>query len=243
MTLDKLLAALFGHSFTVDERADGILLGEGRLSSAQPLTLIGIVNGMPLGVEGALALAHRVLSVIRSGQRQPILVLIDSDSQRMSRRDELLGLNEYLAHLAKALRLADVSGFPTLSLLYGGGAAGAFVATALATRALVALPSANPMVMDLPSMSRVTKLPLEALQRMGSHSPVFAPGLANMQSMGAINETWEADADLPAQLSSLLLRLGDLSEDRRDRAGQQCGGRKQAARIAAEVMRQASHRD
>ena len=243
MTLDELLASLFARSFTVDERPDGILLGEVRLSSAQPLTLIGVVNGMPLGVEGALALAHRVLSVIRSGQRQPILVLIDSDSQRMSRRDELLGLNECLAHLAKSLRLADMAGFPTVSLLYGGGAAGAFVATALATRALVALPSAKPMVMDLPSMSRVTKLPLEVLQRMGSHSSVFAPGLPNMQSMGAINETWDANSDLSGQLSKLLLRIGELGEDQRDRAGAQCGGRKLAARIAAEVMRQALHRD
>jgi malonate decarboxylase gamma subunit len=239
MTLDELLHSLFGHSFTVDERADGVLLGEARLAHSQPLTLIGVVKAMPLGVEGSLTLAHRILAAIRSDQRQPILVLIDSDSQRMSRRDELLGLNEYLSHLAKCLMLADRYGFPTISLLYGGGAAGAFVATALATRALVALPGAHPAVMDLPSMSRVTKLPLEVLQRMSTNTPVFAPGLANMQLTGAITEVWDPKGDLPGQLSALLQRMSELPEDGRDRAGDERGGRKLAARIAAEVMRQA----
>jgi malonate decarboxylase gamma subunit len=242
MTLDEVLRSLFGDSFTVDERPDGVLLGEARAGS-QPLTLLGIVNAMPLGVEGALTLAHRVLAAIRGAQRQPILVLIDSDSQRMSRRDELLGLNEYLAHLAKCLMLADRAGIATISLLYGSGAAGAFVATALATRALVALPDANPAVMDLPAMARVTKLPLELLQRMGRSTAVFAPGLANMQLTGAVTEVWDPQHGLSAQLTALLRRIGELPEDARDRAGEQRGGRKLAAHIAAEVMRQASRRD
>ncbi|HWW21083.1 MAG TPA: biotin-independent malonate decarboxylase subunit gamma [Steroidobacteraceae bacterium] len=243
MSLDELLRALFGHSFTVDERADGVLLGEARLAPAQALTLIGVVNAMPLGVEGALTLAHRILAAVRSGQRQPILVLIDSGSQRMSRRDELLGLNEYLAHLAKCLMLADRCGFPTISLLYGGGAAGAFVATALATRALVALPGANPAVMDLPSISRVTKLALQVLQRIGASTPVFAPGLTNMQLTGAITEVWDPHADLPGELSALLRRMSELPEDARDRAGEQYGGRKLSARVAEAVRQQAGRRD
>ena len=84
----------------------------------------------------------------------PILVLVDSDSQRMSKRDELLGLNEFLAHLAKSLIYADMHGRPTIGLLYGHSAAGAFLATALATRVLVELPGADPAVMDLPSMAQ-----------------------------------------------------------------------------------------
>jgi malonate decarboxylase gamma subunit len=161
----------------------------------------------------------------------------------MSRRDELLGLNQFLAHLAKTVALADHCGFPTIALLYGGGAAGAFVATALATRALVALPGADPMVMDLPSMSRVTKLPLEVLQRMSTDTTVFAPGLANMQAMGAVTETWDCSRSLAAQLSALLQRFSELPEDARDREGEARGGRRQAATIAQEVMRQALRRD
>ncbi len=81
-----------------------------------------------------------MLATIRRGGETPILVLVDGDSQRMSKRDELLGLNECLAHLAKCLLHADALGHPTIGLLYGHAAAGAFIATALATRTLVALP-------------------------------------------------------------------------------------------------------
>jgi malonate decarboxylase gamma subunit len=242
MTLDEILPSLFGTFFTVDERQDGVLLGEGRLGPSDSVALVGMVNGMPLGVEAAQALAHRILALMRSGQRQPILMLVDSDSQRMSRRDELLGLNEYLAHLAKCLWLADRSGFPTISLLYGGGAAGAFVVTALATRALVALRGAHPVVMDLPSVSRVTKLPIEALQRMSSSTPVFAPGLATMKLMGAINEIWDPQRPLREPLLSLLQRFGELPEDQRDRVAARVGGRLKAASVADQVLQQAMHR-
>jgi malonate decarboxylase gamma subunit len=243
MTLDEALNALFGAAYTVDVRPDGTLFGEARLSSSQAVSLLGVVNEMPLGVEGALALAHRVLALIRSGERVPIVMLIDSGSQRMSRRDELLGINEYLAHLAKALWFADASGIFTLTVLYGGGAAGAFVATALATRALVALPDAHPAVMDLPSIARVTKLPLEQLQRMSASTPVFAPGLANMQRMGAVTEIWEVGEGIAAQLPGLLKQLSELPIDERDRLGAMRGGRMKAAAIAEQVMREARRRD
>jgi malonate decarboxylase gamma subunit len=160
----------------------------------------------------------------------------------MSRRDELLGLNEYLAHLSKALLLADRSGLPTLALLYGGGAAGALVATALAARVLVALPGAHPAVMDLPSISRVTKLTLETLQRMSVDTPVFAPGLANLERMGAICETW-TQLNLATQFASLLQRYSQLAQDGRDREGERRGGRMRAADIAQQVMQQALRRD
>ena len=239
MTLDEVLKALFGTTFTVDVRADGTLFGEVRLTPTQSAALIGVVQGAPLGVEGALALAHRVLTLIRAGQRQPIFVLIDSDSQRMSQRDELLGLNEYLSHLAKVLWQADRSGFPTITLLYGGGAAGAFVTTALSTRALIVLPGAHPAVMDLGSIARVTKLPVDLLQKMGERTPVFAPGIANIELMGAVTESWGAESNLPERVLSLLQRFGELPEDGRDQRGRECGGRTLAAGIAEQVMRAA----
>ena len=64
-------------------------------------------------------MSGHVLDVHRADGSGPILVLVDSDSQRMSKRDELLGLNEFLAHLAKCLIYADMHGRPTIGLLYG----------------------------------------------------------------------------------------------------------------------------
>ncbi|SFI10820.1 biotin-independent malonate decarboxylase, gamma subunit [Bradyrhizobium sp. Gha] len=93
-------------------------------------------------------------------------------------------LSEYLSHLAKTLLLAEAEGHRTIGLLYGGSAAGAFIVTALATGTLVALPGAHPSVMDLPSMARVTKLPIEVIKAKAEATPVFAPGLDNMVMSG-----------------------------------------------------------
>ncbi len=148
MTLDNILASLFpdGHDVKNDH---GVVFGSGRLRSGGRALVIGIADRTAVGVDEAIRLSRYVLASIGSGA-DPILVIVDNDSQRMSKRDELLGLNEFLAHLAKSLIYADIHGRPTIGLLYGHTAAGAFLATALATRVLVGLPGADPVVMDLP---------------------------------------------------------------------------------------------
>ena len=93
----------------------------------------------------------------------------------MARRDEMRGLNEYLAHLAKCLLLATQQGHRTIGLEYGKAAAGAFLATALATDRLIGLPGAGPSVMDMPSISRVTKLPLDKLKELAVSGGLILP--------------------------------------------------------------------
>lgn len=235
MQLDAILASLFpaGHSVRV---TDGLITGEGPLDGGR-LVVVGIDGDTALGVEGALALSRAVLDAVKTGDKAPILVAVDSDSQRMSRRDELLGLYECLAHLAKSLLLADRLGHPTVGLIYGHSAAGAFIATALATRVLAALPGASPSVMDLPSVARVTKLPLDKLEAMAASTPVFAPGLDNMVATGAVHAVLDPAQPLDAQLSALLADLpqGDI----RDRLGRERGGRPVAQAIAERVVSQA----
>ncbi len=234
MTLAEILASLFpeGHDVAV---ANGLVAGSGPFEGGR-LRVIGVDGDTPLGVEGALDLAGHVLDAVRAGDKAPILVAVDSDSQRMSRRDELLGLNECLAHLAKALLLADRHGHPTVGLLYGHSAAGAFIATALATRVLAALPGANPSVMDLPSVARVTKLPLEKLQEMAKSTPVFAPGLDNMLAAGAVHAVLDPTKPLSPQIRDLIASLP--GRDERDRLGRERGGRPVAEAIAQAVAGQ-----
>lgn len=232
MTLDDILASLFGANHAIDRR-DGLLRGSARLADGRTVLIVGVAERTPLGIDGALALSASILDALAGRDDGPILVLVDSDSQRMSKRDELLGLNEALAHLAKCLIHADLSGRPTVGLLYGHTAAGAFIATALATRALVALPGAEPEVMDLPSMSRVTKLSLEVLREKARSTPVFAPGLENLAQTGAVLETWDAGKPLAGQLAATLARLD--AADERDRLGRERGGRPKAEAVARRV--------
>ncbi|MBV8628334.1 MAG: biotin-independent malonate decarboxylase subunit gamma [Paraburkholderia sp.] len=232
MTLDEILASLFPDGHVVVER-DGVLTGRGTLRGTA-IEVIGVARRTAVGIDEAIRLSAHVLATIRRGGSVPILVLVDSDSQRMSKRDELLGLNEFLSHLAKCLMHADALGHPTVGLLYGHTAAGAFLATALATRTLIALPGANPEVMDLASMARVTKISVETLREKAASTPVFAPGLDNLAQTGAVHATFDPTRSLAAQLESLLGGLTDRT-DRRDWLGHERHGRPAAAPIAQRV--------
>lgn len=233
MTLADILTSLFpqGHDVSND---DGVVCGTGSLRAGGSALVIGVADRLALGVDEALRLARVVLESLEKNGTGPILVLVDSDSQRMSKRDELLGLNEFLAHLGKALIYADLQGRPTIGLLYGHTAAGAFLATALATRVLVGLPGADPVVMDLPSMSKVTKLSLEILEEKARTTPVFAPGIQNLAQMGAVHVQWSDKLPLADQLELLMANLPD-ARDGRDRLGKERSGRLKAAEIAERV--------
>ena len=232
MTLDDILASLFpdGHEVRND---GGVIAGSATLRSGGRMLVIGVADRTALGVDEAIRLSGHILESI-DRETGPILVLVDSDSQRMSKRDELLGLNEFLAHLAKVLIHADMNGRPTIGLLYGHSAAGALLATGLATRVLVGLLGAEPAVMDLPSMARVTKLSMEALEQKAKSTPVFAPGLSNLEQMGAVHMIWSDTAPLAGQLEALLAAMPAV-HDRRDALGKARGGRPKAADIAERV--------
>jgi malonate decarboxylase gamma subunit len=238
MTLDETLASLFpdGHNI---KKENGVLFGSADLRSGEKALVIGVADRTPLGVDELNRLSAHVLDSLPQGIG-PILVLVDSDSQRMSKRDELLGLNEFLAHLAKSLIYADVNGRPTIGILYGHSAAGALLATGLATRILAGVPGATPAVMDLPSMAKVTKLSIETLQEKAKSTPVFAPGLSNLAQMGAVHVTWDDKVSLADQLTALLADLPD-AHDRRDILGKERGGRLKAAEIAERVHDLALH--
>jgi malonate decarboxylase gamma subunit len=232
VTPADILDSMFPDGHDVKENG-GILSGSGNLRSGGRALVIGVTRRTPLGVDEAIRLSGYVLSSIES-QSGPILILVDSDSQRMSKRDELLGLNEFLSHLTKSLIYADIHGKPTIGILYGHTAAGAFLATGLATRVLIGLPGADPVVMDLPSMSKVTKLPIDILEEKAKSTPVFAPSLNNLVQMGAVHAIWDQSIPLADRLVTLLRSLSDAS-DRRDVLGKTRGGRLKAADIAERV--------
>lgn len=236
MKLAEILLSLFPHGHGV-QLTNGLLSGEGRLHNEHLVYVIGVDGRAAVGVDQAARLADAVLKAHQSKRYDALLVLIDSDSQRMSRRDEMLGLHEYLAHLAKCLIVVDAMGLPTVGVLYGHTAAGAFIATALATRVLVALPGADPAVMDLPSMSRVTKIPIAVLEEKAATTPVFAPGLENLAKMGAVTTVLDPKASLGVQLHTILgeMAVSSGSKDRRDEMGLARGGRLKAMTIAERV--------
>jgi malonate decarboxylase gamma subunit len=238
MMLDNLLNALFPGSHNTQVEAEGILCGTAQYGQDKTAAVVGLVNRTALGVDGALSLAGHVLEVIRHSPGRPIAVLIDAQSQRMRRRDEMLGLNEYLAHLTKCFVLAGQRGHRTVGVLFGRAAAGAFIATGLAQDMLAAVPGGDPVVMDLPSIARVTKLPQDRLEALSKDTPVFAPGLDHAPPIGAVTEIWN-DGDLAAKLA-MALDGQPGAPDRRDEIGAERKGRLKAATIAKRVAQEAT---
>jgi malonate decarboxylase gamma subunit len=238
MTLDDVVTSLFPSGHQVERGPSGTLHGTAKVEGHGKVTVVGIVGGTPLGIDAAILLAEHVLAAVEAGDRAPIVFLVDTSSQNMARRDELLGINEYLAHLAKSLALAAAHGHRSVSLLFGQAAAGAFIGAALSSQSLVALPGAAPSVMDLPSISRVTKLPLEQLERLAKSTPIFAPGVRPLFAIGAVTETWAADQPFAPRLADLL-RQPVATSDLRDQIGLERKGRRLAQTIAARVAAEA----
>ncbi len=241
MTLDEVLTSLFPNGHDVKADKDGLITGHGKRLGGGLIAVVGVANAVPLGPAGVLPLAGHVLQVVEKGGETPILVLVDTQGQLMARCAEMIGLNEYLAHLAKCLLLASQEGHRTIGLVYGKAAAGAFLATALATEMLIGLPGAEPAVMDLPSMARVTKLPEDKLKELGKATPAFAPGLDHLALMGAVAEVWDPKRPLGEQLESALSKASE--KDTRDEIGAERKGRPMAAMVAKRVASEAKGKD
>lgn len=235
MKLADLLNQLFpqGHRVSVE----GEVVWGSAATEAGEIAIIGTTDHVYVGVEIALTLAGHVLEVVRRYPERPILLLVDTHGQRLSHRDELLGINGYLAHLGKCLELARTRGHKLVSLVYSEAVSGGFLGFGMMGDEIHALADAQVRVMNLAAMARVTKIPLERLEELSKDSPVFAPGVANYLKMGGVHSLWEGD--LSRQLVAALQR--EAGPDRRRELGAERQGR-EAYQIARRVREYALDR-
>ena len=238
MKLDDLLPKLFPGSQEIACGPNGTLSGSAKISESQTVHLLGLIDGTPLGADNAIFMSRGILDLITKGDKQPLVLLVDGHSQKWSRRDEMLGLSEYLGHLCKCLSLASQAGILTVSVLYGRAEGGALIAACLSPQVFVAVDGATPSVMDLKSIASVTKLPAEKIAEMAKATPIFAPGVDHLAVTGAIYETWKADDPLSERLLNILQSRAELS-DRRDQLGLERKGRLMAAPVAERVGKEA----
>jgi len=230
MNAAGLLAALFPLGHEVRDQG-GLLLGTGNALGSK-VAVVGTSAGLEVGVEAALALSASVLEVLRRHPGRPLLSILDSRGQRMSRRDEVLGLAGYLAHLARALEVARRRGHRVVALVYGEASSGSALSLGFMADEVHAVAGARLSVMNLPAMARVTKIPLERLEEVSRGSPVLSPGLENYVRLGAIESVWEPPLD--AALAAVLSRPA--GPDRRAELGRERGGRLLAWSVLERVM-------
>lgn len=226
-----LLDAFFpgGHSVTV---ADWLVSGEAPLAGTT-VSVLGTTGHALVGAREALVLADRLLDVAEKHPGRPVLMLVDNTGQRMALNEELLVLPEYVAHLLKAQTLCRQAGSPLIAVLYGPAIAGGFIAFGMLADRIIAVPGAEPSVMKLEAISRVTKMPLARLQELAKTVSVFSPGCDSFFKMGGVYEIW--NDDYSGRLQRLLKE--DLSRDLRTGLGRDRGGRPCAQDVIDEVLR------
>jgi len=244
MNRDLLLPALFPQGFTLEEDQDDFFRGTA-LVADETVLLVGSRNAVEIGVDLALRISAAVLTTLRTHPGRPVVLLLDTQGQRLRRRDELLGLNGYMAHVAKVMEVARGRGHPLLSLVYGQAVSGGYLTSGMMADAAFALEDAEIKVMNLPAMARITKIPLERLEALAQVSPVFSPGAGNYFQMGHIDAIWKPDPqEAPGALARALadaiaqVRAGT-SEDARMQRGAQRGGRTSAEAVARAVRQHA----
>jgi malonate decarboxylase gamma subunit len=229
MNWQTVADALFPQGHRIAEH-DNFLSGEAQVAG-QTVAIIGTTEHTPIGVEIAPAQATAILDTVRNHPGRPIVILVDTVGQRLRRRDEMLGINSYMAHLGKCIELARRRGHRIIGLVYDQALSGGFITSGLMADACYALPDATIRVMGLPAMARITKVPLERLEALAVDNPVFAPGPENYLRMGGVAAIWHGD--LAAAMEQALLDAAP--EDRRAELGLERGGRKLARPVAAAV--------
>lgn len=230
MDWKTLAAQLFPQGHHIVEEAL-FLCGDAKVDG-RDVAVIGTTGHAPIGVEIALAQAQAVLRTVREHPGRPIVILIDTQGQRLRHRDEMLGINSYMAHLGKCIDLARRRGHAVIGLVYDQALSGGFITSGLMADACYALPDASIRVMGLPAMARITKVPEALLTELAKANPVFAPGAENYLRMGGVAGIWHDRLD--DALAQALKE--DMPADRRSELGLKRGGRKLAAKVIEAVM-------
>lgn len=230
MDWKTLAAQLFPQGHSIVEQ-DFFLSGTAEVDG-KPVAVIGTTGHTAIGVEIALAQAKAVLATVRHHPGRPIVILVDTQGQRLRHRDEMLGINSYMAHLGKCIELARRSGHRVVALVYDQALSGGFITSGLMADACYALPDATIRVMALPAMARITKVPEEKLVELAKSNPVFAPGAENYFVMGGIEAIWKDD--LAGNLAQAMAQAA--TTDRRSAHGMARGGRRSAQRVMDAVI-------
>ncbi|SNT23704.1 malonate decarboxylase gamma subunit [Noviherbaspirillum humi] len=230
MNWKELVNQLFPQGHDIAER-ECFLSGSAQVGH-QTVTVIGTTEHTPIGIEIAQAQAQAVLATVRDYPGRPIVILVDTQGQRLRHRDEMLGINSYMAHLGKCIELARRRGHKVIGLVYDQALSGGFITSGLMADACYALPDATIRVMGLPAMARITKVPLERLTELAKANPVFAPGAENYFLMGGVQALWQGD--LAQQMQEALEKADP--HDRRAALGEERGGRRLAHGVMQAVM-------
>ena len=230
MNLSDLLAQLFpdGCAVTTEQ---WLVCGEA-VVDGKTVAVLGTTGRPFIGIREAVVLSEKLLALMERHPGRTIIMLVENEGQRLAFEEELLALPEYLAHLLRTQQAVRLAGSKLVAVVYGSAMAGGFIAFGLGADRVISVPGAQPSVMKLEAIARVTKLPIERLRELAAAAPVFAPGCESFYQVGGLDEMWTDR--LGERLRDLLAR--DMSEDSRTLQAEERGGRRLAHSIIHDVL-------
>ena len=236
MNTELLLQQLFPHQ--LDYQIEGYVIKGNAQMDAGPVRILGTVNAAPINQDIAIQLSSEILKLVQQGNKTPVVFIVDTQGQDLSRADELLCLNRTFAHLASCVDLLRRSGHANLAIIFGQAVSGGFLSYGLMANEVYALSDSQVKVMDLNAIARVTKIPVEKLKDLSQSSAIFAPGVENFYKMGAINAIWpDLESDWISQaLLNQQQQLESYIADQRRVVGQQRQGRQLCNPVIEKVV-------
>ncbi|MBK5440319.1 biotin-independent malonate decarboxylase subunit gamma [Pseudomonas sp. TH32] len=192
--------ALSGDATPVGGLPNSLKVADGVLGD-QPVRFIAVVtdpqNRFPRARNGEVGLlegwglAKAVDEAINTGDKRPLIAIVDVPSQAYGRREEALGIHQALAAAADSYARARLAGHPVIALLVGKAMSGAFLAHGYQANRLIALRDPGVMVhaMGKASAARVTLRSVEELEALAASVPPMAYDIDSYASLGLLWET------------------------------------------------------
>jgi malonate decarboxylase gamma subunit len=204
---------------------------------------VGLVEGWQIA-----RAVHEVMVADRdSGNKRPIVAVIDVTSQAYGRREEGFGIHQALAGAVGAYARARLAGHPVIGLIVGNAISGAFLAHGYQANRLIALddPGVAVHAMGKASAARITMRSIESLESLAS---TIAPMAYDIESYASLGLLWRclkveqpdrpSVADVNTVEQSLQAALEDILVDpRRDLSSRFGAQNRQASIKVRETLR------
>ncbi|NWB40095.1 biotin-independent malonate decarboxylase subunit gamma [Pseudomonas sp. P7758] len=241
--------ALSGDAAPVSGLPNSLKVADGVLGD-QPVRFIAVVtdpqNRFPRARNGEVGLlegwglAKAVDEAIDTGDKRPLIAIVDVPSQAYGRREEALGIHQALAAAADSYARARLAGHPVIALLVGKAMSGAFLAHGYQANRLIALRDPGVMVhaMGKASAARVTLRSVEELETLAASVPPMAYDIDSYASLGLLWETLSV-SQIEQPTTEDVARVSDcLVQAIKD---VQAGGRDLSGRLGAANRAASSH--
>jgi malonate decarboxylase gamma subunit len=176
-----------------------------------------------VGLEEAYALAAHVKEVVenhKSGDRRPIVAIVDVKSQAYGRREETVAIHQAAAAAADAYETARTFGHPVITLVVGQALSGGFLTHGYQANRILAFDDPGVIIhaMHKEAAARVTRRTVAELDKLAETILPLSYDIRDFAKLGILHELLHVkDAEQPqaSDVSMVKERLAAAVEDAR----------------------------